>query len=104
MKVTRMKEKPTTSFASNNLRTPKTLDYLSFFGLYALKSHIFPIIFDQLQSNVRDGNGTFNLTDALNAVNKLHEVYAVEVKGCRYDLTNPAKYAEAVSEFSKNNL
>ena len=106
MKVTMMKEKPSSAFASENLRTPNLSPdtFLSFFGLYALKPHVFPTIKAHLDSNVRSENGTFNLTDALVTLNKqVSQVNAIEIKGNRYDLTMPEKYVEAVQVMSSSS-
>lgn len=102
MGVSEMKEKPLESYATANLNIEGLDDnYLSFFGIYALKAHIFPIISSKLKENARSEEGDFNLTDVLNEVNKHYEVNCYELEGERYDLTKPESYAEAVNVWSK---
>ena len=103
MKITKMMEKPTAAVASSSLVTPSLPPdkFLSFFGIYALKPHIFSVLKAKIEENAKSPQGYFNLTEALKEINKHNTVNAFEIEGVRYDLTDPVKYAEAVSIFAR---
>jgi len=102
-KVTGIAEKPSPSFASANLVTPglEEGNFLSVFGIFILKPHIFPIIKNMIKTNSRGSGGMFSLTDALKIAQKHYDMIAIQVEGKRWDLTNPSRYAAAVAHFSK---
>ncbi len=88
--MTSMVEKPKPEDAPSLLATP---------GRYILSSDIF-----ELLKNIPKGSGgEYQLTDAINQLCKLRDVYAYEFDGERFDTGNIEGYLEATVEFALND-
>ncbi len=81
-RVLSMVEKPEPSKAPSRL---------AIVGRYILTPRIFEI----LKETKPGKNGEIQLTDALNALLKYEKIYAVELKGTRYDAGTPLGWLEA---------
>lgn len=89
-KVTNLVEKPAPADAPSNLAV---------IGRYVLPPEIFPIL-----RKTRPGkNGEIQLTDALKELAKSSPMYALEVKGNRYDAGDKLGFLIATVEFGLKN-
>lgn len=82
MPITNMVEKPPIETAPSNLKIT---------GRYILQPEIFEI----LETQERGAGGEIQLTDAMHALMKLQEFYAVEFDGTDYDCGSKEGYTEA---------
>ena len=89
-KVTDLVEKPAPSDAPSNLAV---------IGRYVLPPEIFPI----LRKTKPGKNGEIQLTDALRELAKSSPMYALEVKGNRYDAGDKLGFLIATVEFALKN-
>ncbi|MFP6905154.1 MAG: sugar phosphate nucleotidyltransferase [Verrucomicrobiota bacterium] len=84
--ITRVAEKPTPTFAEQELVVPgmRQAHYLCFFGMHVLSPDIMTILDNQLAELAVDQN--LNLSPALNELAHCSQYLALEVQGRRYDL------------------
>ncbi|MCD8481884.1 MAG: UTP--glucose-1-phosphate uridylyltransferase [Verrucomicrobia bacterium] len=78
-------EKPTPTLAERELLVPglRSGYYLCFFGFHVLTPRIFDLLANQMQSP--QGNG-IQLSTALKTLAELETMYALEIRGQRYNL------------------
>lgn len=87
IKVLELVEKPPLEKAPSNL---------AIIGRYVIEPQIFDIL-----ENISPGyNGEIQLTDALQALIPTRDIYAVEVRGNRYDVGDQLGYLKAMVEFA----
>jgi UTP--glucose-1-phosphate uridylyltransferase len=83
-------EKPAPGTAPSNL---------AIMGRYVLT----PEIFDFLEKQETGAGGEIQLTDAIQALNKLQNVYAFDFEGMRYDVGEKMGFVKTTIEFALNN-
>lgn len=83
-------EKPTVQDAPSNMAV---------MGRYILKPSIFPVL-EKLETGA---SGEYQLTDALNKMSKMEELYALELAGDRYDIGDKFGYLKAILEVGLKN-
>lgn len=86
IKVQELVEKPDLDRAPSNL---------AIVGRYIIE----PQIFDILEHTMPGVNGEIQLTDALQTLTLSRNIYAVQIKGSRYDVGNKLGYLQAAVEF-----
>ncbi|WP_175990099.1 UTP--glucose-1-phosphate uridylyltransferase GalU [Bacillus sp. Marseille-Q1617] len=88
--VRRFVEKPEIDSAPSNL---------AIMGRYLLT----PEIFELLEIQEEGANGEIQLTDAIQRLNEIQNVYAYEFEGQRYDVGEKLGFIETTIEFALNN-
>jgi UTP-glucose-1-phosphate uridylyltransferase/mevalonate kinase len=103
LNVTEFAEKPTADYARNNLRAPGMEEgqYLTVFGLYIIKPHIFEFLEEHIQNNVRE-RGEFQLTSALDRLRREDGFYGLIMDGTRFDIGLPDSYLESLALFRRD--
>lgn len=105
MNVMKIKEKPSTDFAKENLTM---MSYgkeklYGAFGQYILTKNVFQRLEEMIRDNLTS-NGEIQLTDALEYVKNQSGLYGFVPKGKSYDLGNPKSYREAVYHFNNTDI
>jgi UTP-glucose-1-phosphate uridylyltransferase/mevalonate kinase len=103
LNVTEFAEKPTADYARSNLRAPGMPEgeYLTVFGLYIIKPHIFEFLEEHIANNVRE-RGEFQLTSALDRLRREDGFYGLIMDGSRFDIGLPDSYLESLARFRKD--
>jgi UTP-glucose-1-phosphate uridylyltransferase/mevalonate kinase len=102
LNVTEFAEKPTVDYARGNLRVPglPEEEYLTVFGQYILKPHLFEFLEEHIEHNVRE-RGEFQLTSALDRMRQEEGFYGLIIAGVRFDIGLPDSYLETLQTFRK---
>jgi UTP--glucose-1-phosphate uridylyltransferase len=102
LSITEFAEKPDLEYAQERLRIDGLEEnmFLTVFGQYVLSAKIFDYLETNIRENIRE-RGEFQLTSCLERLRKEERVCGYVVKGCRFDIGNPAAYLEALIEFRK---
>jgi UTP-glucose-1-phosphate uridylyltransferase/mevalonate kinase len=102
MNVTELAEKPTLDYARQHLRVAGLGgdEYLSLLGLYVLTPHVFDLLAERIEHNLREG-GEFQLTPALDRLRQEEGMSGYVVQGERYDVGMPDSYREALARFGR---
>ena len=104
MKIDCVCEKPTVSFAKENLSMQsrkKSDNYYAAFGAYILRAEVFERLGESVHMNSVNQNGEIDLTDALSFVSKSVGVCGAVVDGESFDLGNPEAYRHAMYSFGR---
>jgi UTP--glucose-1-phosphate uridylyltransferase len=88
--VNKFVEKPKLESAPSNL---------AIMGRYVLT----PAIFDLLENQVPGAGGEIQLTDAINRLNELEQVYAYQLEGNRYDVGDKMGFLRTTVDFALEN-
>ena len=99
-------EKPKASYSEEFLGVKNKKgekEYCSVFGQYILTPEVFMQLGEDIAAADASGNTTkeIELTTALEAVRSRSGMIGLRLKGCRYDMGNPAALVETVVEYSK---
>lgn len=100
----RFVEKPSADYARKCLGVPSGTGgdtYYSVFGEYILTPEVFEVLGKHVDAKA-PLNGEIQLTDALDEVREQTGLYGFLPEGKMFDTGNPASYARAAAEFSKN--
>jgi UTP--glucose-1-phosphate uridylyltransferase len=102
LNVTEFAEKPTASYARQNLRVPGFAEgeYLTVFGQYVIKPRLFDYLDEHVRNNVRE-RGEFQLTSALDRLRQEDGVLGLVVEGRRFDIGLPEHYLETLRTFAE---
>jgi UTP-glucose-1-phosphate uridylyltransferase/mevalonate kinase len=103
LNITEFAEKPNLDYARQNLRVPglEQTEYLTVFGQYILKSHLFDYLEEHINNNVRE-RGEFQLTSALEGLRQEEGFLGLMMDGRRFDIGLPQAYLETLQTFSEN--
>ncbi len=102
MNITEFAEKPTVDYARNNLVVDGLPEgeYLTLFGQYIIKPHLFDYLEEHIENNVRE-RGEFQLTSALDRLRKEDGYLGVVIDGNRFDIGLPEYYHKTMETFRK---
>ena len=102
LNVTEFAEKPAIDYARTNLRVDglEADEYLTIFGQYVLKPHIFDLLEDAIRNNLRE-RGEFQLTSALDRLRQEEGFLGYITQGRRFDIGAPEAYLETFKSFAK---
>ncbi len=100
LNVTEFSEKPTVDYARSNLRVPglPEAEYLTVFGQYILKPHLFDFLEEHIENNVRE-RGEFQLTSTLDRLRREEGFYGLLINGKRYDIGLPDNYLSTLQSY-----
>lgn len=100
LNVTEFAEKPTLDYARANLRVPGLPDdeYLTVFGQYVIKPHLFAYLEEHIRNNVRE-RGEFQLTSALDRLRQEDGFQGLTIRGQRFDIGLPDHYLETLQAY-----
>jgi UTP-glucose-1-phosphate uridylyltransferase/mevalonate kinase len=100
LNVTEFAEKPTLDYARSNLRVPgmEVDEYLTVFGLYIIRPHLFDFLEEHIINNVRE-RGEFQLTSALDRLRREEGFLGLLMEGKRYDIGLPDYYLATLQSF-----
>ena len=104
MNVERIHEKPNRDHAEEYLGTMtrrKKKLYYAVFGQYILTEEVFTELGENIAEN-KISHGEFQLTDALDAVQRKYGMNALVPKGKSYDIGLPEAYRETMIEYGKH--
>jgi UTP-glucose-1-phosphate uridylyltransferase/mevalonate kinase len=103
LNVTEIVEKPTVDYARSNLQVAGLAagDYLTVFGQYIVKPQLFDYLREDIENNVRDRWGGFELTPALDRLRREDGILGQVVDGQRFDIGMPEHYLETLRTFSE---
>ncbi|MBI5671296.1 MAG: NTP transferase domain-containing protein [Chloroflexi bacterium] len=102
LNITEFAEKPTVTYARENLRVPVLPDdeYLTLFGQYIIKPQVFDYLDEHIHNNVRE-RGEFQLTSALDRLRREDGFLGLMIDGRRFDIGMPEYYLETLHTFSQ---
>lgn len=102
LNITEFAEKPTVTYARENLRVPVLPDdeYLTLFGQYIIKPQVFDYLEEHIGNNVRE-RGEFQLTSALDRLRREDGFLGLMIDGKRFDIGMPEYYLETLHTFSQ---
>ncbi len=102
MNVTELVEKPTLDYARQHLRVAGLSEdeFLSLLGLYVLTPHVFDLLAERIDNNLREG-GEFQLTPALDRLRQEEGMSGCVIQGERYNVGMPDSYREALDNFGR---
>jgi len=102
LNITEFAEKPNLDYARNNLRVPNmpSGEYLTVFGQYILKPHVFEILKEHIDNNVRE-RGEFQLTSALDRLRQEDGFQGLVTEGKRFDIGLPNYYLDTLQAFQQ---
>ena len=103
LNVTEIVEKPTVDYARSNLQVAGLAegDYLTVFGQYVIKPQLFDYLKEDIENNLRDRRGGFQLTPALDRLRREDGILGQVVDGQRFDIGMPEHYLETLRAFSQ---
>ena len=106
LNVSELCEKPTSFKAEKDLAVRNGMggrEYCSVFGQYILTPEVFQQLAEDIQraDNEGDHTGEIELTSALEAVRSRTGMTGVRLYSQRYDMGNPAAFADTIAQFSK---
>lgn len=104
MKITNIAEKPTSLEAKDYLAvTDKSGNdkYYAAFGAYVINKDIFSRLDEMIASNIVNGKGEIELTEALKYVSQKVGLSAFLPNGESFDLGNAVAYRDTVTRFGK---
>eukprot|EP01063_Lacrimia_lanifica_P008905 TRINITY_DN15973_c0_g1_i1.p1 TRINITY_DN15973_c0_g1~~TRINITY_DN15973_c0_g1_i1.p1 ORF type:complete len:668 (+),score=184.58 TRINITY_DN15973_c0_g1_i1:203-2206(+) len=100
LNVTKVVEKPTASYAKENLHVTGMPpgEYATAFGMYALSADIFPLLEAHVRDDLRDAAGCIGLTPALDQLRQQHGLNGIIVEGERLAIGEPETFVETNSK------
>lgn len=103
LSITQLVEKPTIDYARSHLHPPdlKPDEFLAIFGMYILKPQIFDYLEDEIKNDKRL-KGEFQLTTALDQLQKAQGMLGYLVQGQYFDIGMPAFYRQTMIDFKKS--
>ncbi len=103
LNVNEIVEKPTVDYARSNLQVAGLAegDYLTVFGQYVIKPQLFDYLKEDIENNLRDRRGGFQLTPALDRLRREDGILGQVVDGQRFDIGMPEHYLETLRAFSQ---
>jgi UTP-glucose-1-phosphate uridylyltransferase/mevalonate kinase len=101
LSVTQLAEKPTVEYARQHLRVEGMAEdqFLCIFGLYILTPKIFEFLEHNINNNLRDQKGEFQLTSCLDDLQQEEGMLGYVVKGKCYDTGLPDPYRQTMIDF-----
>jgi UTP-glucose-1-phosphate uridylyltransferase/mevalonate kinase len=101
LSVTQLAEKPTIEYARQHLRVEGMTEdqFLCIFGLYILTPKIFEFLEHNINNNLRDQKGEFQLTSCLDDLQQEEGMLGYIVKGKCYDTGLPDPYRQTMIDF-----
>lgn len=101
LSVTQLAEKPTIEYARQHLRVEGMAEdqFLCIFGLYVLTPKIFELLEANINNNLRDEKGEFQLTSCLDKLQQEEGMIGYVVKGKCYDTGLPDPYRQTMIDF-----
>ena len=101
LSVTQLSEKPTMEYARQHLRVEGMAEdqFLCIFGLYILTPKIFEFLEHNINNNLHDQKGEFQLTSCLDDLQQEEGMSGYVVKGKCYDTGLPDPYRQTMIDF-----
>lgn len=100
LNITEFVEKPDAEYARARLQVdglaPDT--FLTVFGIYIIKPHIFHLLEESIRNNLRE-RGEFQLTSCLDELRKLDGFTGCVIKGRRFDIGLPDVYRQTMIDY-----
>ncbi len=100
LNVTEFSEKPRMEYAREHLHVDGMKEdmYLTVFGQYILSPHLFDILEEHIDHNIREG-GEFQLTSCLDKLRQEEGCMGVIINGLRFDIGVPEAYRQTVIDY-----
>lgn len=100
LSLTQIYEKPSLEYAQKHLQVEgmNNEEFLSVFGIYALRSKIFDYLQENISNNIRD-KGEFQLTSCLERLRQEEGMTGYVVKGKCFDTGLPDAYWQTMIDF-----
>jgi UTP-glucose-1-phosphate uridylyltransferase/mevalonate kinase len=103
LSITEFAEKPSIEYARQHLATQSVKDdhVLTIFGQYILTPHIFQLLEDNINRNMREG-GEFQLTSCLDRLRQEEGFVGLRIQGRRFDIGNPEDYRQTIIDYQNS--